>query len=82
MQYFFDDDGRLDEEALWAYEGVLMPGGKLILGRWWCPSDGVGEDMYSGPFILWCTDKEPEAADEDGESAAELEDAEEDIQYE
>lgn len=61
MKYFIDDvTGAIDHEALWAYEGVLLPGGQIMLGRWWCPSDGYGEEMYSGPFILWCVDDGPE----------------------
>lgn len=31
---------------MWAYEGVLLPGGKIMLGRWWCP-DGYPDDSVS-----------------------------------
>lgn len=56
MKYFEDEndvDG-IDVNALWAYEGVVLPGGQIMLGRWWSPSDE--DEMYSGPFILWCVD--------------------------
>ena len=67
MKYFEDDDtGIIDTEALWAYEGVVLPGGQIVLGRWWSPDDGTGEDMYSGPFILWCVDGPQFADDEEG----------------
>lgn len=56
MKYYYDDQGYIDMQALWAYEGVMLPGGKIMVGRWWCPSDGTGSDMYSGPFILWNVD--------------------------
>ncbi|EMD00714.1 hypothetical protein BAUCODRAFT_61254, partial [Baudoinia panamericana UAMH 10762] len=57
MKYFEDPDtGTIDEDAMWAYEGVVLPGGQIIIGRWWSPGDGRGEHMYSGPFILWCVD--------------------------
>lgn len=57
MKYFENEDtGAIDVDALWAYEGVVLPGGQIILGRWWSPSEGTEQDMYSGPFILWCTD--------------------------
>ena len=57
MKYFEDpSDGSIDMSALWAYEGVVLPGGQMMLGRWWSPGDGLGRDMYSGPFILWCVD--------------------------
>jgi len=50
MKYFVND-----QSELWAYEGVVLPGGKIIVGRWWNPlrSD---EEAYSGPFIFWCVD--------------------------
>lgn len=57
MKYFEDPDTReIDRDALWAYEGVVLPGGQIMVGRWWSPGDGTGDDMYSGPFILWCVD--------------------------
>lgn len=39
MKFFFDSQGRPDEEALWAYEGVVLPGGQIMVGRWWSPDD-------------------------------------------
>ncbi|KAF1814324.1 hypothetical protein P152DRAFT_267811 [Eremomyces bilateralis CBS 781.70] len=33
MKYF--EDGNPFEDALWAYEGVVLPGSKIIVGRWW-----------------------------------------------
>lgn len=62
MMKFFEDDSEvsgIDLGALWAYEGVVLPGGQIMLGRWWSPGlDGSGDDeeVYSGPFILWCVD--------------------------
>ena len=59
MKYFLDDgdDGNYDEDALWAYEGVILPGGQLIVGRWWAPEDDVSQnDIYCGPFIFWNID--------------------------
>ena len=51
----------MDWDALWAYEGVVLPGGKIVVGRWWSPSNNaaggaVDEQQYSGPFVLWCVD--------------------------
>ncbi|KAK8156402.1 hypothetical protein IWX90DRAFT_486658 [Phyllosticta citrichinensis] len=60
MKYFKDDedDGGFDTTALWAYEGVVLPGGQVILGRWWSPEVGVpDEEKYSGPFIFWNVDE-------------------------
>lgn len=56
MKYAFDEDGFYKENSLWAYEGCVLPGGQVILGRWWAPSDDPANDgsAYSGPFIFWC----------------------------
>ncbi|KAK0966809.1 hypothetical protein LTS01_017602 [Friedmanniomyces endolithicus] len=58
MMKYYEDlvTGGVDYDSLWAYEGVVLPGGQIMLGRWWSPSDGVGSEQYSGPFILWCVD--------------------------
>lgn len=54
----------MDTKALWAYEGVVLPGGEIVVGRWWSPQDEDDEDeeLYSGPFIFWCTDPNPTEA--------------------
>ncbi|MCJ1253742.1 hypothetical protein MMC24_001554 [Lignoscripta atroalba] len=38
----FDFDNLELEHGCWAYEGVVLPGGMVMLGRWWSPMDGVG----------------------------------------
>lgn len=54
MKYWADEFGNVDYNVLWAYEGIVLPGGKIVVGRWWCP---IGTEFrYSGPFILWCVD--------------------------
>lgn len=65
------DYSNIDDAALWAYEGVVLPGGEIVVGRWWAadeadpgsgtgmmptPPDGGGE-CYSGPFMFWCVDE-------------------------
>ena len=47
-----DDDIVIDEDC-WCYEGIVLPGGKIILGRWWYPLDQDGENVALGPFIFW-----------------------------
>ncbi|KAH7385622.1 hypothetical protein BKA66DRAFT_528087 [Pyrenochaeta sp. MPI-SDFR-AT-0127] len=63
MKHFMDDFDQIDQvdqDNLWAYEGVVLPGGRIILGRWWFASDRVNFDNdYNGPFILWAVDSEP-----------------------
>ncbi|KAJ4296664.1 hypothetical protein N0V90_006712 [Kalmusia sp. IMI 367209] len=55
MKHFDDDLNQVDQDNLWAYEGVVLPGGRIILGRWWFASND-----YSGPFILWAVDPDPD----------------------
>jgi len=65
MKHFMDDFDSDDEDNLWAYEGVVLPGGRIILGRWWYASDTVNFSAdYNGPFILWAVD-EPEVESEE-----------------
>ncbi|KAH7414389.1 hypothetical protein DE146DRAFT_763127 [Phaeosphaeria sp. MPI-PUGE-AT-0046c] len=57
MKHFVDDFDQMEQDNLWAYEGVVLPGGRIILGRWWYASDEVDMNQdYNGPFILWAVD--------------------------
>jgi len=46
-----DYDIEIDEQT-WAYEGIVLPGGAMILGRWWSPLDDEHR-RCTGPFIFW-----------------------------
>jgi hypothetical protein len=39
MKHFSQDYEHPNEDNLWAYEGVVLPGGRIILGRWWFASE-------------------------------------------
>lgn len=59
LKCFAKKDGNYDPDQLWVYEGVVLPGGRMILGRW---SDMHGNPEYpdsidSGPFIFWNVDR-------------------------
>jgi hypothetical protein len=41
MKHFMDDFDQVEQDNLWAYEGVVLPGGRIILGRWWYASEHV-----------------------------------------
>jgi hypothetical protein len=57
MKYFTTASGDIDHDALWAYEGIVLPGDQIIVGRWWSPQMPIVlSKIYSGPFILWNTD--------------------------
>ncbi|KAI9839951.1 MAG: hypothetical protein M1819_000143 [Sarea resinae] len=46
-----------DETHIWAYEGVVLPGGNIMLGRWWLANNMANADVAeSGPFLFWCID--------------------------
>lgn len=36
-----------EDDGLWAYEGVILPGGRVIVGRWWHP-ESEGTNMGCG----------------------------------
>ncbi|KFZ08049.1 hypothetical protein V502_09571 [Pseudogymnoascus sp. VKM F-4520 (FW-2644)] len=40
--------------SFWAYEGCVLPGNQIMLGRWWCPTGLMDRGRtYCGPFIFW-----------------------------
>ncbi len=53
MKYALDEHGFYDPGSCWAYEGIVLPGRHLILGRWWSPLNNGGDDDICGPFIFW-----------------------------
>lgn len=56
MKYFENNDGSVDWTSLWAYEGVMLPGGRIVVGRWWSPDAHASTAaQYCGPFIMWNT---------------------------
>lgn len=50
--------GVVNEHRLFAYDGVMIPGGKIIFGRCWEILDIDPDfcDTYGGPFLWWNTD--------------------------
>ena len=56
----YDELAYTNLDDLWAHEGVILPGGRIMIGRWWYASDDPEDDLYgnnSGPFMLWAVDK-------------------------
>ena len=45
------------EDKCCCFEGVVLPGAHIILGRWWWPVHHNGRPIDAGPFILWEVDK-------------------------
>ena len=48
--------------SAWAYEGCVLPGGRIIVGQWWSIENGQALNN-SGPFILWNIDEACAALD-------------------
>jgi hypothetical protein len=48
MKHFQEELDLTDSENHWAYEGVVLPGGRIIVGRWWYASDEVDFDVSNG----------------------------------
>ncbi|KAI4214561.1 MAG: hypothetical protein LQ351_002978 [Letrouitia transgressa] len=42
-----------NEDVSYIMQGVVLPGGKVILGQWWEHSTNLREAASSGPFMLW-----------------------------
>jgi hypothetical protein len=57
MKFLPDEDGYygFGHTSGWAYEGCVLPGNEIMIGRWWRvePDPADQEPAYSGPFIFW-----------------------------
>lgn len=43
-----------DPSQVYAYEGCVLPGGRIIIGRWWnARADPNDKATSAGPFIWW-----------------------------
>lgn len=61
MQFYAkveNDQHVYDPNQVWAYEGCVLPGGRMIVGRWWdAMADPDSPNINSGPFIWWNVDR-------------------------
>jgi hypothetical protein len=60
LRFQLTDGGDLDDTQIWGYEGCVMPGGRIIVGKWWhITTDHLTVEpihRYSGPFVFWNVD--------------------------
>jgi hypothetical protein len=55
-----DENGEeeYDPSQVWAFEGCVLPGGRIVVGRWW---DSLSNPnvftTQSGPFLWWNVDR-------------------------
>ncbi|KAI9844218.1 MAG: hypothetical protein M1837_005724 [Sclerophora amabilis] len=55
-----DEDPELPITPYWIYEGCILPGGEIMLGRWYAPSSSDWPEYFdSGPFIYWTQPSPP-----------------------
>lgn len=55
-----DENGEeeYDPSQVWAFEGCVLPGGRIVVGRWWDSlSDPNVFTTQSGPFLWWNVDR-------------------------
>ncbi|KAF7959187.1 hypothetical protein EAE96_002702 [Botrytis aclada] len=69
MKFFPDQDGHHDPGQSWGYEGCVLPGGRIIVGRWFDAKSRSSRDVMSGPFVFWNTDESDAAEPIDGKEA-------------
>ncbi|KAH9222638.1 hypothetical protein DL95DRAFT_505701, partial [Leptodontidium sp. 2 PMI_412] len=65
MKYYTKQDANghdiYDPFQAWCYEGCVLPGGRLIVGRWWSAlGDPNSSTTNSGPFLWWNTHRSGE----------------------
>ena len=70
---FSDDQGAFDDDDVWVYEGIALPGNHVMMGRWSQPTEEreLSDDYQCGPFILWNVDISAGNASISGVDAAE-----------
>jgi hypothetical protein len=53
-KFFLDANGNYNGNDVYYYEGCVLPGGKIIVGRWWNAfQDPNSPSTMSGPFMWW-----------------------------
>ncbi|KAG4429859.1 hypothetical protein IFR05_014659 [Cadophora sp. M221] len=65
MKYYTKQDANghdiYDPFQAWCYEGCVLPGGRIIVGRWWSAlGDPNSSATNSGPFLWWNTHRSGE----------------------
>ncbi|TAQ86739.1 hypothetical protein B7494_g4941 [Chlorociboria aeruginascens] len=53
MNFHPDEHGHYNPEDVWAYEGCVLPGNRVIVGRWWNAKGSTDRESQGGPFIWW-----------------------------
>lgn len=48
-----DGSGQIEGDPEWCYDGIILPGGKIMIGLW-RHFDYGAENLFShGPFMFW-----------------------------
>lgn len=62
MKFYTKRDENGEEEydpaQVWAFEGCVLPGGRIVVGRWWDSLSDPNElSTQCGPFLWWNVDR-------------------------
>lgn len=60
FKFYPDNNDMFDPSSMWVYEGCVLPGNRIIVGRWWWVSpdeDLADHEIPSGPFLFWNVDE-------------------------
>ncbi|TVY81499.1 hypothetical protein LSUE1_G004411 [Lachnellula suecica] len=69
MKFYTDPNGGFDMSQIFCYEGCVLPGGRVIVGRWWdALADPKAQSTASGPFIWWNVDRSAAGITDDMEA--------------
>ncbi|KAJ8069790.1 hypothetical protein OCU04_000206 [Sclerotinia nivalis] len=72
IKFFPDKNGDYDRGQSWGYEGCVLPGGRIIVGRWFDALSNSHRDVMSGPFVFWNVDESDAHEPIDGKEALEF----------
>lgn len=54
MKFYTDANGDYNPAQQFCYEGCVLPGGRIVVGRWWDAfGDPKMDNTASGPFLWW-----------------------------
>ncbi len=53
-----NDEEVYDPNQVWAFEGCVLPGARIVVGRWWDSLSNPNDiGTVSGPFLWWNVDR-------------------------
>lgn len=72
IKFFPHANGNYNPGQCWGYEGCVLPGGRIIIGRWFDARSESAMHVMSGPFVFWNVDESEAEVPIDGKKALEF----------